>query len=174
MAAQDLLDPDQNIDADVAMAALIRALADEDAGVRARAAESLSLVIYFLRITPRNPPITAESLKSRIDLAVRGLIPLLSDRDSGVRAAAASALGTLARRSKSGQPTAEQRAALKDRSNDVRRQAAQVLFGDPDVTLAPELVAALKDDSAAVRSAAARALADLARISTRRSRPSWQ
>jgi hypothetical protein len=41
-AAQDLSDPGREIDAETAMAALVRALGDEDAGVRARAAEALS------------------------------------------------------------------------------------------------------------------------------------
>jgi HEAT repeat protein len=59
-----------------------------------------------------------------------------------------------------GQPPApEQLAALNDESNAVRRQAAKLLYGSPDVKLPCELTTALKDESAEVRAAAARALA---------------
>jgi HEAT repeat protein len=58
-----------------------------------------------------------------------------------------------------GLPPAEQLAALQDKSNAVRRRTAKLIYGAPDVTLPPELAAALRDESAQVRTAAARALA---------------
>jgi HEAT repeat protein len=162
-AAWDLTEPGRKINANEAMAALIPTLGDEDAGVRATAAESISVVIYFSRDHPPAVPVASDLLKRRIDLATRALVPLLSDRDPGVRAAAATGLGTMAKRPSADplapEPAPEQLAALKHESNAVRRQAAMVLYGTADVKLPPHLVAALDDGSAEVRAAAARALA---------------
>jgi HEAT repeat protein len=110
---------------------------------------------------------------------------LLSDRDPGVRAAAALGLGTLARRPRLSLPepdrlpavvwsrehgsidymymnltlpAREQLARLGDASSAVRRQAARTIYGSPDMTLPPELVRALQDESPEVRAAAASAL----------------
>lgn len=145
-------------DAGAAMAALMEALGDEDAGVRAAAAGSLGTLLVRLRARSPSAPIAPDGGKSRLDLAMRGLVPLLSDRDIGVRAAAADSLGMLAARPPSVAPTPEQLAALRDGSNAVRRRTARMLHGCPDATLPPELAAALRDESAEVRAAAARAL----------------
>jgi HEAT repeat protein len=162
-AATDLSVPGSKIKAEEAMAALIPTLSDEDAGVRAAAAESMGVVIYYLRDHAANVPVASDVLKRRIDVATATLVPLLSDRDPGVRAAAATGLGTMAKRPIPNvglpPPAPDQLAALKDDSNAVRRQAANVLYGLPDVKLPPKLAAALKDESAEVRAAAARALA---------------
>jgi HEAT repeat protein len=153
-AARDLFH-EQGIDAEEAMAALVRLLDDEDAGVRAMAAETLGSFVYKLPDPPPTASVASDLLKRRIDVATRGLVPLLSDRDPDVRAAAATGLGT---RPIPARAAPQQLAALLDGSNAVRRQAARMIYGAPDVTLPPELVAALKDESAEVRSAAARAL----------------
>ncbi len=158
-AAQDLWD-EPGIDSEAAMAALIHALGDGDTGVRATSAKSLGNLVYRLRSQPRRAPVASDPLKRRIDVATRALVPLLSDQDPGVRAAAATGLGTMPwGPSREEQPPPKQLAALLDASNAVRRQAAKMIYGSPLVTLPPELVAALKDESAEVRAAAARALA---------------
>jgi HEAT repeat protein len=158
-AAQVLSYPGE-IDWEEATAVLIRTLGDKDVGVRAAAAESLGSVVYHLRDHPATVPVASDLLKSRIGVATRGLVALLSDRDPGVRAAAATGLERMARRPPSpGPPTPEQLAALKDKSNAVRRRTAKLIYGSPDVTLPLELVSALEDESAAVRGAADRALA---------------
>jgi HEAT repeat protein len=158
-AAQFLSDPGREIDSEEKMAVLIPTLGDKDVGVRAAAAESLGSVVYQLRDHPATAPVASDLLKTRIGVATRGLVALLSDRDPGVRAAAATGLERMARRPPSpGPPTPEQLAALKDKSNAVRRRTAKLIYGSPDVTLPPELVAALEDESAEVRAAAARAL----------------
>ncbi len=82
----------------------------------------------------------------------------LSDHDPGVRAAAATGLGIMARRAAPGLSALEQFATHKDESYAARRQAAKTLDRDRAVTLAPGLVAALEDESADVRAAAAQAL----------------
>jgi HEAT repeat protein len=157
-AAHDLWGSENKIDEESAMDALIPALADEDAGVRARAAESLGWVVYRLRERPPDARATGDSIKRRIDLATRGLVSVLSDREASVRAAVATGLGTTARRRSPGRLTPEQLTTLNDPSNAVRRQAAMIIYGSPDVTLRPELSAALRDESAEVRASAAWAL----------------
>jgi HEAT repeat protein len=159
VAARDLSVPRRKIDAEEAMAALFATLGDEDATVRATAADSIGVVVYLLRHHAATVPVASGLLKRQIDVATRALVRVLSDRDSGVRAAAATGLGTMAKSPIPGPPTPKQLAALKDESNAVRRQAAKLLYGSPDVKLPPELTAALKDESAEVRAAAARALA---------------
>jgi hypothetical protein len=101
-----------------------------------------------------------DSLKRCLDLASRGLILFLSDRDPGVRSATATGLGMMARRPRPGTLAPTQVAALKDESSTVRRRAAQAIYGPSDLMLPRELVAALKDESADVRAAAARAIVD--------------
>ena len=91
------------------------------------------------------------------------LVPLLSDRDPGVRAAAATGLGTMAKR-----PIPSLGRRRRHPSSSRRSRTSRTPFGGrpprcstalPDVKLPPELAAALKDESAEVRAAAARALA---------------
>jgi HEAT repeat protein len=159
-AARDLTEPGRKINTEVAMAALIPTLSDEDAGVRASAAESIGVVIYFSRIHPPTVPVATDLLKRRVEVATRVLVPF---RDPGVRAAAATGLGTMAKRP-SAVPLAtvlprERFALLKYEWNVVRRQAAKPIYSPADVKLPPDLVAALNDESAKVRTAAARALA---------------
>ena len=157
IAANDLSNPQRGIGTDEAVAALINTLRDEDAGVRAEGARSLALLVYQLNHQP-GPPVVPDLITRRNDVATRGLVSLLSDRDSSVRSAAATSLGTVAKRPSPGPPTPELLAALRDRSNAVRRHAASMIYGVPEVTLPPELVAALQDESAEVRGAAAQAL----------------
>ena len=159
-AAQFLSGPGREIDSEEAMAALIPALGDEDAAVRATAAESLGWVVYHLRNRPATVAVASDLLKTRIGVATRALVPLLSNREPKVRAAAAIGLGTMARLPpRSGLIPPEQVAALKDKSNAVRRRTAKLIYGAPDVPLPPELADALRNKSAEVRTAAARALA---------------
>ena len=124
----------------------------------AGAAESLGGLVYRLRLGRRTPPIDTEWLKRQIEITTRGLVTALSDHDPGVRAAAATGLGIMARRAAPGLSALEQFATHKDESYAARRQAAKTLDRDRAVTLAPGLVAALEDESADVRAAAARAL----------------
>jgi HEAT repeat protein len=158
MAAQDLSGQQRGIGAEEAVAALINTLSDDDAGVRAAAAQSLAALVYQLNHPPA-APVASDLLERRIDVAIRGLVPLLSDRDTSVRSAAATSLGMMAGRPSPGRPAPDQLAALRDGSNAVRRQAARMIHGSSDMTLPPELVSALQDESAEVRAAAARALA---------------
>jgi HEAT repeat protein len=158
-AAQDLAN-ERGIDDEAAMTALIHALDDEDARVRAAAAESLGVLVYqLLRVRPPSRPAASELIRKWIDVATRGLVLSLSDRDPRVRIAAATALGTMAQNPNPAPPTDEQVAALRDQSIAVRRRAARQVKGFPDETPPPELVEALRDESAEVRAAAARALA---------------
>ena len=55
----------------------------------------------------------------------------MSDRDPGVRAAAATSLGSLASGPNPRRPTPQQLAALLDESNTVRGQAARLINGIP-------------------------------------------
>ena len=154
-AADDLADPESGIDAEAAIAALIAALGDDDAGVRVGAAESLGGLVYRLRVGPRNPPISADGLKRQIEITTRGLVTALSDHDPGVRAAAATGLGIMATRPGPGPRALERLAKLRHESKAARRQVVKSVFGHPDLTLTPQLEAALEDVSADVRAAAA-------------------
>jgi HEAT repeat protein len=156
-AAVALASVERESDIDRAFSALIGALDDEDPEVRAVAAHSLGSLIYQLRDHPPGAPIDPARLKGRIEVAMRVLVPLLTDRDPRIRAAAATGLEAIARRGRTTPPPG-QVAALKHGSNAVRRQAAESIYGVPAVTLPSELVAALKDASAEVREAAAKAL----------------
>jgi HEAT repeat protein len=158
-AVQDLSDPDWKIGEETAMTALMPALGDEDAGVRAAAAEALGLLIWKLRNHLTTAPVASELGKRHIDVAMRELVRLLSDRDFSVRAAAATGLGTMARGpSVVASPTAGTVAVLKRTSNAAGGLAAKVIGDFRDLTLPPELVGALSDKSAQVRAAAAGAL----------------
>jgi HEAT repeat protein len=141
-----------------AFAALINALGDDDAEVRGMAAQSLAVLVNQLQGRPAITPSETGLLKTRIDTAVRGLVKLLADPDVAVRVAATQGLGSMVRSGRSS-PTAEQLEAMTDESNAVRRAAALEAWGSRDMPLPPELAAMLADPSAAVRTAAARALA---------------
>jgi HEAT repeat protein len=158
-AAMDLSDQGR-IDTEDAMALLIQTRDDSDTEVRSTAARSLGSLAYQSRNPPAAAPVAGDSLKRRLDLASRGLILFLSDRDSGVRSAAATGLGMTARRPRPATLAPAQVAALRDESSTVRRRAAQAIYGSSDMTLPRELVAALKDESADVRAAAALAIVD--------------
>jgi HEAT repeat protein len=145
------------IDVDETMAALTHALGDKDAGVRTTAAQSLGSLDYQGRLHA-GAPVAPALLKKRIDGAMRTLVPLLSDPDPVVRSAAAAGLGSMAMGLRPPPPSRDQLAAMWDGSNAVRRQMAKALYSHPDVPFVPELLAALKDSSAEVRAAAARAL----------------
>jgi HEAT repeat protein len=82
---------------------------------------------------------------------------LFSDPEADVRAAAAMGLGSMFR-SIPNVAIPQWGGQLLDKSNAVRRAAAEAIWGSPDVALPPELAAALMDESAEVRNAAARAL----------------
>jgi HEAT repeat protein len=145
------------VDVDEAMAALVHALGDKDADVRTTAAQSLGSLDLQGRQNPSGP-VAPALLKRRVDVAMRGLVPLLSDADPGVRSAAAAGLGSMATALRPRLPSPDQLAAIWNESNAVRRQMAKVLYAPPDVPYVPELLDALKDPSAEVRAAAARAL----------------
>ena len=159
LAALDLSDQGR-IDTEDAMALLIQTRDDSDVEVRSTAARSLGSLAYQSRNPLAAPPVARDSLKRRLDLASRGLILFLSDRDPGVRSAAATGLGMTARRPRPATLAPAQVAALRDESSTVRRRAAQAIYGSSDMMLPRELVAALKDESAGVRAAAAMAIVD--------------
>jgi HEAT repeat protein len=161
MAADDLSNSNQNgIGADDGIAVLVQTRDDNDAGVRSMAAQSLGSLVYQSRNPTAGEPVAQDILKRRIEVATRALILFLSDRDPGVRSAAATGLGMTARSPRPGPLTPEQIAALKNDSNTVRRRAAQTIYGSADRMIPLELLATLKDESADVRAAAARALVD--------------
>jgi HEAT repeat protein len=141
-----------------AFSALVDALRDDDAEVRGMAAQSLAVLVNQLQGRPAITPSEALLLKTRIDTTVQGLVKLLADPDVAVRVAASQGLGSMVRSGRSS-PTAEQLEAMTDESNAVRRAAALEAWGSRDVPIPPELAAMLADPSAAVRTAAARALA---------------
>jgi HEAT repeat protein len=159
LAALELSDQSR-FDADDAMAVLIQTRDDKDAEARTLAARSLGSLVYQWRNPTATAPVSRDILKRRIDVATRGLVMYLADRDPGVRSAAATGLGMAARSQLKGPLTPEQVSALKDKSNTVRRRAAKTIRGTSDITLPRELVAALNDESSDVRTAAARALVD--------------
>jgi HEAT repeat protein len=185
-AAQDLLH-DPSIDADAATAGLIEALDDGDSEVRAVAAKCLGSLVADFRVRPANAKDAPGLLKRRVTVASRALVSALSDRDAGVRAAAAIGLGTMAKRQgravtateelgmlawcrKHGiqyhpdlmLPPPELFAALWSASNNARRQASKTIKSCPDITFPPELLRALHDQSADVRAAAVRSLGSFA------------
>ncbi|MGP0068642.1 MAG: HEAT repeat domain-containing protein [Isosphaeraceae bacterium] len=149
---------EQSVPAEAALAALVETLDDEDAGVRSAAAQSLGSLLYTFREKPPTTPVAPDLFKRWKDVATRGLVRVLSDRDPDVRTSAAIGLGMLARRPGPATRTPSPLSALRDASNDVRRKTARMIYGSPDMTLMPELVSALRDESAAVRAATARAL----------------
>jgi HEAT repeat protein len=147
----------EGIDADEAIPVLIRALTDEVAAVRAVAAQALGSLVYNSRgqvAAPADRP----RLGRRLEIATRALVPLFADSDAGVRAAAAVGLGTMGRMPARKGWTPEPFAAMRGRLSAQRRQAAALQYLLPDVPLPQQLVAALDDESAAVRAAAARAI----------------
>jgi HEAT repeat protein len=148
----------EEIDEEVVMAALITALGDADAGVRAAAARSLGSQGYHLHYRPPKRALPPAQLKTHIDVATRALVRLLSDADPAVRAAAASGLETITGHPGSPPWGPGRLFPLGDESIGARRQAGKTTTGPSDVALPPELAAALRDSSAAVRAAAARAL----------------
>ena len=161
IAAQDLSDPRGTEPAE-AITALIRSQSDKDAGVRAVAAHSLGELVYQLRTHPPTNRADSESLKRQVDIAKLGLVRFISDRVPDVRAAAATGLGIMARAPGLRPPTPDQLVALRVGSNAVRRKTARMIYGSLEVALPSELVAALQDTSAEVRTAAVRALKSFA------------
>jgi HEAT repeat protein len=144
---------------DVAAPALITALKDPEAGVRAAAAEGLGRVV---------------SAPAEARAAVRALVDALHDGDPAVRAAAADALRAVAiihRSAKrgpldSGEGLDVLTGLLRDGDARVRSAAIRALgpVGQAAAVGPPRALAALLDDpSADVRGAAALAIADFDR-----------
>jgi HEAT repeat protein len=147
----------EGIDAGEAMPVLLHALTDDVATVRAVAAQALGSVVYNSRAQVGTPADRAR-LKNRLEMATRAIVQLFADPDAGVRAAAAVGLGTMGRMPARKGRIPEPFAALRGRSSAARREAAALQYLLPEVTLPRELVAALDDESAEVRAAAARAI----------------
>ena len=156
-AAQFLSDPAREIDSEVAMAVLIPTLGDEDAGVRAAAALSLGWVVNNWRDHSATVPV-APRICSRRGLVSRRVV-WLPCCQTGIPRHRQPRRPASQRwqdgRQVPGPPPPEQLAALKDKSNAVRRRTAKLIYGTAYVTLPPELAAALEDESAEVRTAAA-------------------
>jgi HEAT repeat protein len=130
---------------------LIQALGDQNAEVRVRAVESLE------HVSPNT---------DKTDLAVKGLIAVLEDRDEHVQRDAAGAIFFLARRGASSESLASavQPLIKLSRSSSAHRTTAiRALgrIGDTAKDAIPELVNCLKNKDDGVRSAAHDALRDL-------------
>ena len=156
LAAGNLRLVTRDSEIDRAIAALMVALGDEDAQVRAEAIGSLGSLVCQSR---DRGTASAEpgQLEKRIDVAMRGVIPMLSDPDAGVRTAAVIGLAVM---TSGATPPPELVAALRDESALVRAAAARALvrFGsnlEPEI---PILLAMMERDEADVRRACAEAL----------------
>ena len=88
---------------------------------------------------------------------IRALIEALSDRDAGVRQAAASALGEI-EDPRAARPLA---GALQDPSPEVRKAAVEALGQIEDPAAVPALVSLLRDGDAEVRQMAAHSLGQI-------------
>jgi HEAT repeats/HEAT repeat len=139
--------------------ALINALDDQDADVRATAARSLELLISAARGvngTGLGPP---EAVEQYRDATIHALVKALNDRDANVRSAAALGLGSIGKVAAI-TPTPELTAALKDESATVRAAAAGALsnFTGGSDSMIPGLLTMMENDEAIVRDACAGAL----------------
>jgi Zn-dependent protease with chaperone function len=150
------------------VAALIAALKDSDAGVRAAAAEALGNLEHQSAATPLtdamrdpDPQVRRAATLALADLedprAVPGLERLLTDTDADVRQEAASKLGEF---DLTEAPQALL-AALKDPNADVRHQAAHTAGEIGDARAVPGLKALLADPNKEVREAAVEALHEI-------------
>ncbi|HZW31499.1 MAG TPA: HEAT repeat domain-containing protein [Isosphaeraceae bacterium] len=156
LAAENLRRATGDREIDRAIAALREALGDEDAQVRAEAITSLAGLVRQARDSG-TASAASGPWEKRFEVAMRGLIPLLSDPDPGVRTAAVIGLAVIA---PGVNPPPELVAALRDESAAVRAAAARALvpFGpglDPEI---PTLIALMERDEMNVRGACAEAL----------------
>jgi HEAT repeat protein len=148
-------------DIDSALAALIKALADREKAVRLMAIQSLGDFGHQIRTRATSTPDEQQERGKRLDVATRALAGVLSSaQDPELRAAAATALGTMATQPRRLAPPPQLAAALEEGSARWNREVAREFYGLEEWTLAPELVAALRDRSVNVRVAAAKALAN--------------
>jgi HEAT repeat protein len=158
-AAMDLRSVSREDRVDARFAALIRALGDEEAGVRAMAAQSLGVLATEQLGLAGGTPGEKASIKKWTDVAADSLIKSLADPDEDVRAVAATSLGLLGER-RTGTPPPELIAALKDQSAVVRAKAVGSLshFARCDDSTIPSFLSMLENDAAEVRQACADAL----------------
>ncbi|HEV8237757.1 MAG TPA: M56 family metallopeptidase [Thermoanaerobaculia bacterium] len=151
-----------------AAAALIGALGDEDAGVRAAAAQSLgnrreTAAVPALVAAVRDPEaaVRANAVEALAEMhdsrAFPGFIAALGDDNPHVRKMAVEAVGEHQVREAAPRLVA----LLQDGDADVRQHAAQALGELRHVAAAPALAALLADRQPDVRRAAASALGEL-------------
>ena len=140
-------------------AALIRALDDEDTGVRAMAAVSLGVLSSERPGLAANLREGREQVKSGTDAAIHALTKALSDRDKIVRGAAAMGLGSIGKTTALSPPP-ELIAAVKDPSPEVRAKAVESLssLAHGVDSLIPVLLSMFENDESEVRTACASAL----------------
>jgi HEAT repeat protein len=160
-AASGLTQVNKLRDVRAAFSALADALHDQDTRVKTRAAQSLSLLIYRVRVLPKADAARTELVRSWEDKARLALIGLMSDTDADVRAAAATGLGKLSERhDRNGgwRPPGELAEALASGTAKWTRENAAAFYSLVDQTPPPELLTALKDPSISVRVATVGAL----------------
>jgi HEAT repeat protein len=165
-----------------AIAALTRALHDKDPQVRDVSARSLGALVHRLRVPSGSDVIAApEVVLSFTDLATTALVKLLSDPTESVRVGAAVGIGMLAKQPNSAssggrlaspmmkagagtsetpswKPPRELADSLKTGQEKWSRATAKAYYGYLDSPPPTALVAALRDESAAVRAEAVRSL----------------
>jgi HEAT repeat protein len=181
-AAGNLHSASHQYDIERAIAALVRALNDEDPQVRDVSARSLGALVRRLRITAGSDVIVAPELVRKItDQATTALAKSLSDPTESVRVGAAVGIGALSTQPNSAASAGEMRSpmkkagaetvktpswkppgelaeSLKTGAKQWTRATAQAYFGYVDSPPPPALVAALQDPSAVVRAQAGRSL----------------
>jgi HEAT repeat protein len=158
-AAMDLRSVSRGGRLEARFAALIHALGDEEAGVRAMAAQSLGVLATEQLGLAGGTPGEKASIKKWTDVVADSLIKSLADPNEDVRAVTATSLGLLGERS-TGTPPPELIAALKDQSAVVRAKAVGSLshFARCDDSTIPSFLSMLENDEAEVRKACADAL----------------
>jgi HEAT repeat protein len=139
-AARDLSAVNTSTDIDEVMAALIRASDDEDAEVRASAAECLGKTVSSKSSSPYPSGAEVKMSEQRVDIAGRTLLKSLSDKNPLVRASAARSYGAIGTKSSVSLPADLIAALLRDKSISVRQATMKALH---EVRLTPDAVARL-------------------------------
>jgi HEAT repeat protein len=160
-AARDLRVVSEHTDFGAVIAALVRALEDTDAAVRAAAAESLGVVVTAVALRTDRTPKNQELTNRQVDLAIRALSKRLSDPDPMVRASVVRSLGSVGENIKVNPPP-ELFAGLTDESRSVRQATYDALDTLPLTSAAiPSSIQALLSRDREIRFHAAEILGRL-------------
>jgi HEAT repeat protein len=144
---------------DEAIATLIATLNDESIEVRTMAAQSLGSLVFQTLSRGLKKPWPSEQVKKWKETATEALLKGLSDKDPEFRVAVCTGLQTMFSRDPSLPPSPQLQTAVRQGTVKWNRTTAREYSGSPEEEPPRELVAALKDESAAVRTAASQALA---------------